>query len=218
MTVKKSATKSTSVVPLEMLAATANKEHAATEKAAVNMLEHARKAGEALAKAKATVGHGRWSKWLKESFRGSDRTARDYMRVAANWQNSATLEAKSIKEVLDALAKPSDAEMLESGNVKRIESVAGMKVYVRCGKKDDPPKEAKPPPADELEVVEADEATAPTGATPKEGEGNTGPKSGTGLDDVLTKRWDAFMEGVAVADYDKVRQFLRDKLERGLDR
>jgi hypothetical protein len=58
------------VSPAEDLAgflATANAEHEAGQRAELASLEHYRKAGEALLKAKAAAGHGNWLEALKKT-------------------------------------------------------------------------------------------------------------------------------------------------------
>jgi len=72
------------------LAARINREHDAGEVAARDVLEHFRSAGEALIRAKALCGHGRWLTWLKANVRFSPRTAQAYMRVATHWDKCAT--------------------------------------------------------------------------------------------------------------------------------
>jgi hypothetical protein len=73
------------VRPAEELAALAgriNREHAAGEEAALRGLEHFRKAGEALLKAKAWCGHGGWLPWLKANVVVSKTQAYRYMALA----------------------------------------------------------------------------------------------------------------------------------------
>ena len=67
---------------LDTLAAQINAEHQACATALRTTLAHAVRAGELLAEAKAVVGHGGWLPWLETNFTGSERTARNYMRVA----------------------------------------------------------------------------------------------------------------------------------------
>src|SRR5215210_6325913 len=54
-------------------------------------VRHAVRAGELLTEAKGQVKHGEWLPWLEENFPGSERTARNYMRFAANRQRVADL-------------------------------------------------------------------------------------------------------------------------------
>ena len=48
-------------------------------------LEHARRAGELLLKAKGQHGYGTWEDWLDENFELSERSAEDYIRLAKHW-------------------------------------------------------------------------------------------------------------------------------------
>jgi hypothetical protein len=71
------------------LAERINDEHRRCVEAACSTLEHARKAGELLLEAKAQLPHGGWLPWLREHFTFSDRVARNYMRVAREWDRIA---------------------------------------------------------------------------------------------------------------------------------
>ena len=90
-----------------------NEEHQAAGEALNRSLHHARAAGDLLVQAKAHLGHGQWSAWLAENFRGSARTAQGYMRLASRFDE---LESKAqrvadlpLREALRALAEPRDA-------------------------------------------------------------------------------------------------------------
>jgi hypothetical protein len=67
---------------LEALAAEINAEHEAGEDATCRGLEHFRRAGEKLLKAKEQCGHGNWLSWLKRNVKFSERQARRYMALA----------------------------------------------------------------------------------------------------------------------------------------
>jgi len=67
------------------LATEINEAHQRVEEAARASAEHARTAGELLLQAKAQVGHGNWLPWVRANCRFSERTAREYMRVAREW-------------------------------------------------------------------------------------------------------------------------------------
>ena len=62
-------------------------------------IEHFRRAGEMLLEAKKQVGHGEWGGWLKRNFRLSQRSANDYMRLAA-LPNSQHAANSSLREAL----------------------------------------------------------------------------------------------------------------------
>jgi hypothetical protein len=67
---------------LAVLATQINASHEAGEGATRKGLEHFRAAGEALRKAKAACGHGKWLAWLKTNVRCSQQQASRYMRLA----------------------------------------------------------------------------------------------------------------------------------------
>lgn len=67
---------------LSELASTATREHGLAIQAGESMLLHAVQAGEALLEAKEQVETGEWVRWLKANFPASDRTAKQYMRIA----------------------------------------------------------------------------------------------------------------------------------------
>jgi hypothetical protein len=67
------------------LFATANAEHEAGLKAERASLEHYRRAGEALARAKAAAGHGKWLKVLGARSKILHQRASEYMRLAKGW-------------------------------------------------------------------------------------------------------------------------------------
>jgi hypothetical protein len=98
---------------LATLAADINREHAACATALQTTLQHAIRAGELLAEAKALLPHGGWLPWLEANFQGSVRSAQAYMRVAArraelaaNTQDAAHL---TLSTALEQLATPSAA-------------------------------------------------------------------------------------------------------------
>ena len=69
-------------VDLAALASKINSEHEAAEASARKGLDHYRRCGEALVRAKATVGHGGWAAWLKANVRFGERQARRCMEFA----------------------------------------------------------------------------------------------------------------------------------------
>ena len=86
---------------LSELSGLANTEHALAWEAGVTAVAHALNCGAALIAAKRQLAHGEFMPWLAEHFDGSGRTARDFMRLAANWQSSAN--SPSIAAALRAL-------------------------------------------------------------------------------------------------------------------
>jgi hypothetical protein len=99
--VKKVVTPAAEVRPaadLAALAAEINSQHRQGEEMTRTGLEHFRRAGEALLKAKAQCGHGRWMAWLEKNVRFSRQQAAAYMRVADRWH-----ECKGALHLTDAL-------------------------------------------------------------------------------------------------------------------
>jgi hypothetical protein len=76
---------------LQILAEEISIAHQAVEEAGRKALEQAKRAGDALHKAKKLVGHGNWLAWLAANAHFSRMTASRYMRVAAEWGKCNTL-------------------------------------------------------------------------------------------------------------------------------
>lgn len=96
-------------LPPPSLADQINAEHEAAVSKAREALEHARRAGELLLKAKEKVDHGEWLAWVRENCRFSVRTAQVYMRIAENWPRLANAQASahlSLEDALKLLAEP----------------------------------------------------------------------------------------------------------------
>ena len=110
------------------LAVEINRAHAGVQRCVAQGLEHARRAGELLAEAKAALPHGDWLPWLAEHCDMPERTAQAYLRVAAHWP---TLEAKAqrvadlpLRQALALLAEPpspaeADAAVSSKAHVSR---------------------------------------------------------------------------------------------------
>jgi hypothetical protein len=96
------------VLDLPSLADEANREHLACGEAVGSVLEHAWRAGRALAQVKAGLAHGEFLPWLEENFNGSQRHAYNYMKLAdeENLQRVTTLadEGASIRSALRELS------------------------------------------------------------------------------------------------------------------
>ena len=83
---------------LERLARDIKHEHETVERALRDSLAHARRAGELLLEAKDKLPHGVFMQWVEANCAFAHRTATLYMqiareweRVAANWQSLANL-------------------------------------------------------------------------------------------------------------------------------
>lgn len=115
------------------LAGDIRREHEQASEAFASAVEHAIRCGELLTDAKAQVGHGGWGAWLDEHFPASERTARGYMRLAANRQRVADLGQTSIRAALAELAESTtdggtserldDAERRIAANAAALEPV-----------------------------------------------------------------------------------------------
>jgi len=95
---------------LPTLAAEINKSHQQAENYAKSAIEHALACGDALLKAKKQVKHGEWLPWLQTNTTVSERTARNYMRVAGNRKQleskTADVADLTVSGALELLSKP----------------------------------------------------------------------------------------------------------------
>jgi hypothetical protein len=109
--------------------------------------------GGALRRAKELLGHGNFVPWLKAEFRWSERTARNYMSLAAHFQgktaNFADLDLGTARELIDAPPEVSEPTMrrAEAGETISQEEV---KAAVRISGADYVPVALPPPPAIKL--------------------------------------------------------------------
>jgi hypothetical protein len=109
--------------------------------------------GGALRRAKEPLGHGNFLPWLKAEFRWSERTARNYMSLAAHFQdktaNFADLDLGTAQELIDSPAEVSEPIMrrAEAGETISQEEV---KTAVRISRVDCAPVTLPRPPAIEL--------------------------------------------------------------------
>jgi hypothetical protein len=91
---------------LAALAEQANTEHRAFQTTMKAAIAHAIAAGEALIAAKRLLRHGEWLSWVNAHCDFTDRTARNYMRLAENRKYVSALSG--VREALDALANHRD--------------------------------------------------------------------------------------------------------------
>ena len=86
-------------------------------------IENALEAGDILNAQKALLDHGDWSDWLEEHWSKSGRSARDYMRYAADIPRVKALECTSWSEVkrLGKLASDANLNQESSGKQPKIE-------------------------------------------------------------------------------------------------
>ena len=94
------------VQTLDELAADINVELHAIQQKAGETLEHARRAGEMLLKAKVVAGHGGFRGWFDEHVEESYSTAARYMRIAERWPelNVSRVTHLSIRDACKLLA------------------------------------------------------------------------------------------------------------------
>lgn len=96
---------------LPELALAINRAQQSIESAISQALGHAIEAGQALIDAKALVKHGEWQTWLKGNCTVSDRTARNYMRLAREMPKLSPQERQRVadlplREAVAAIATP----------------------------------------------------------------------------------------------------------------
>lgn len=111
---------------LIVLGANINVAHDRVVKAGEDMIEKARRVGEMLVRAKASVPHGDWQEWQQQNLSFSARTARKYMQISENWESLGPCE--SLDGALGQLAipkRPSPAILPEKNSEKNDASSAG---------------------------------------------------------------------------------------------
>lgn len=140
-------------------AAVINDEHRLAYGCAAETIGHVRIAGEHLLKVKAALKHGEWLPWLVEHVDVSDRQARTYMTVAANWkQIAAKLEVTSdltIEGALKAVAKPKPKEPAERSKLE-VTSDLPTDPPAALEAPPDLPKPAKPIKPAEVEKLQSE--------------------------------------------------------------
>ena len=75
--------------------------------------------GRCLNEAKDMLSHGEWLPWLNERVEFSERTARNFMRLAREWTNRQTLADLGASKALTLLALPAEEreQFMEDHNV-----------------------------------------------------------------------------------------------------
>jgi hypothetical protein len=102
---------------LATLFAAAQAEHEAGRDAERASLEHYRKAGEALLRAKDAAGHGNWLAVLRERCKIPQQRASEYMRLASGWGKLPPGGDFTLKGALHLLAAPKAGEVGQEVNV-----------------------------------------------------------------------------------------------------
>lgn len=94
---------------LNQIAAAVNTEHTLFEQAMRESLAHAVQAGSLLTEAKQLVKHGDWGKWIADHCEFSERSAQNYMRIAARFPELAKAQHVAdltYREAVGLLAEP----------------------------------------------------------------------------------------------------------------
>jgi hypothetical protein len=95
-----------SELPAETLMEMANESAELAEQNLREAVQHALRAGRALAAAKAQLPHGKWMAWLRANFDRDVGTAARYMRLADNWHSAPNIQqAESIRQALRLIAE-----------------------------------------------------------------------------------------------------------------
>lgn len=93
---------------LTQLVAEVNRHHRAMQELLEKSLDHAKDAGDALIKIKASLPHGEFGNWIAENCEFSDRTARTYMTIAESWgsiaANRKRFRNQSVRQAVKLLA------------------------------------------------------------------------------------------------------------------
>lgn len=141
-------------------AATINDEHRSFLGCAQLAIGHAKNAGEVLIKVKAALKHGEWLPWLTANVEVSERSARGYMSIAANWAQlsakSATVADLTLRGALDALSKPKPAALPKSVPVADLGDEPKSAEPADLPAEPEPPKPAKPIKPAEVEKIQAE--------------------------------------------------------------
>ena len=103
--------------------------------------------GRCLIEAKDMLPHGEWLPWLNERVEFSERTARNFMRLAREWTNRQTLADLGAAKALTLLALPAEEreQFVEDHNVIDM-SARQLKEAIR--ERDETRKAAEPAKAD----------------------------------------------------------------------
>jgi hypothetical protein len=101
---------------LDELAATANRAHLLAVRSAQDVLDHSRRAGEALLAARSKCKHGEFLRWIHDHCQFGRSSAYSYMDIAKNWTNfkvpgAGSLTAALAEVALTKVVKPSASDL-----------------------------------------------------------------------------------------------------------
>lgn len=113
-------------------AAEINSEHLAALDCAETAIEHARRAGDLLIKAKHSLAHGEWLPWIAANIQIGERHVRNYMTLAkANRQRVADL---SQRRALAELAAPKARIIADLRNIDSGTRIDGSPIPIETGR------------------------------------------------------------------------------------
>ena len=118
---------------LDELRAGIEREHAAAAAAFRTSVDHAIRAGELLAEAKALVGHGHWLDRVDANFPASLRTAQDYMKLAKHPEDAQRVAHLGVGQALRALGvgEPAETDAIEVAQEYAIDEE--WQAFAQCG-------------------------------------------------------------------------------------
>ena len=123
--------------------------------------------GRGLLEAKALLSHGEWLPWLEERVEFSERTARNFMRLAREWTNRQTLADLGAAKALALLALPPEereAFMAEThtvdGEEKAVIDMSARELQTALKERDEALKAAAQAKADQSAAEQSMEKMA----------------------------------------------------------
>jgi hypothetical protein len=102
-----------------------NASYRRAQSSAKEYIEEIRNCGDLLLKAKASVGHGNWTRWLQENFDGSQDTAQNWMLVAQHWFWLSARAYPLGRPSVDGMVKALRARKVMSPRERAIADVIG---------------------------------------------------------------------------------------------
>lgn len=111
--------------------------------------------GKRLIEAKEMLPHGEWTPWLEERVEFSERSARNFMKLAREWTNRQTLAVLGASKALALLALPPEERdaFIEEGHVvdgeeKRVEDMSARELKRALQERDEARRAAEAAQAD----------------------------------------------------------------------
>lgn len=111
--------------------------------------------GKRLIEAKEMLPHGEWTPWLEERVEFSERSARNFMKLAREWTNRQTLAVLGASKALALLALPPEERdaFIEEGHVvdgeeKRVEDMSARELKKALQERDEARRAAEAAQAD----------------------------------------------------------------------